>query len=473
MFSVFLLLPVLLLASKHFTNAEVASNHSQIVLSSVFDFETPYIAKCFLSYKKHFQEQPLKYSVTSVFYRTCHHHHHQHLQNDSFSVPIASFTSVGRSLAPAFVATSGIDRLLYSRQLGLAQEVTLVQACTKQSKRAPCLSNPVLTANHGRVISIDHQLRTLANQYIDIPFIHSLANRHTKEFRRHIPSGPKMNSIKEIASVTWPAPVEVLHPCGGNEGKGLLAVIFVFCVVSDISRRMTIRETFGSALKNNSQTEIYFVVGRVDNEAMEDRLQKEAEYYNDILQFDFNDHYFNLTLKSIAMLRWTAVHCSQAKFIFKLDNDCYIRVNPFLKQMTAFSGDTIYGIYRINEPVMRTGKWAIDEWYYPHSTYPPYHAGPYLIPGPAALKLYEAILSEPTQDTIPALPIDDAYITGILPEKINYPRASFTGLRELHDRSYFQKNDRENVKYLSTLTVYFETLGDVDLRRIWRQFGVD
>lgn len=267
MFSVFLLLPVLLLASKHFTNAEVASNHSQIVLSSVFDFETPYIAKCFLSYKKHFQEQPLEYSVTSVFYRTCHHHHHQHLQNDSFSVPIASFTSVGRSLAPAFVATSGIDRLLYSRQLGLVQEVTLVQACTKQSKRAPCLSNPVLTANHGRVISIDHQLRTLANQYIDIPFIHSLANRHTKEFRRHIPSGPKMNSIKEIASVTWPAPVEVLHPCGGNEGKGLLAVIFVFCVVSDISRRMTIRETFGSALKNNSQTEIYFVVGRVDNEA--------------------------------------------------------------------------------------------------------------------------------------------------------------------------------------------------------------
>lgn len=205
---------------------------------------------------------------------------------------------------------------------------------------------------------------------------------------------------------------------------------------------------------------------------MESRLEKESQHFNDILQFDFVDDYFNLTLKSIAMLRWSALHCSKAKFIFKLDNDCYIRVKPFLEQIKSFSGDTIYGIYRMYEPVMRTGKWYIDEWYHPQSTYPPLHAGPYLIPGPVALKLYEAIFSEPTVDTIPALPIDDAYVTGILSEKINIPRKYFSGLRELHDR-YFITNDRENVNYLRSLTVYFETLGDDDLRRIWRQIGVD
>lgn len=268
MISILLLLLPLLFSSQHLTNAEVANNYSEVVLSSVSDFETPYIVKCFLSYKKQFlQTQPLEYSVTSVFYRTNYPYHYHHHHNGTSSVPIASFTSVGKSVAPAFAATSGIDRLLYSRQLGLVQEVTLVQACSNQGKTTLCPSSSVLTANHGRVISIDHQLRTMASQYTDIPFIHPLVDRYKKESIKHIPSGPKMNSIQEIASVTWPAPVEVNHPCGGNEGKGLLVVVFVFCVVSDFSRRMAIRETFGSALKNHSQTEIYFVVGRVDNEA--------------------------------------------------------------------------------------------------------------------------------------------------------------------------------------------------------------
>ena len=50
-------------------------------------------------------------------------------------------------------------------------------------------------------------------------------------------------------------------------------------------------------------------------------LQKEAEIYNDIIQFNFVDHYYNLTLKSMSSVRFVAKYCSKAKFIVKMDSD--------------------------------------------------------------------------------------------------------------------------------------------------------
>lgn len=215
---------------------------------------------------------------------------------------------------------------------------------------------------------------------------------------------------------------------------------------------------------------------------LESRLIKEAHEYNDIIQFAFTDSYYNLTLKSLAVLRWAALHCSQAKFILKLDNDGYIRVKPFISQLRTLSADTAYGINRVNDTVLRSNcscKWSIDKWYYPQSVYPAFHPGPYLIPGNAILPLYETLLSKPSLEVIPALPFEDVYITGILSEKLPLPRALFPGIGMLYDRSYsflfiqIDRKDRENVNYLRTLTIATETIGDADLRRIWTQIGED
>lgn len=124
---------------------------------------------------------------------------------------------------------------------------------------------PDLTIHHKRVISVDRQLRAMAMEYVEQPFIHPLISKHERENSNHTPSGPKMNSVREIASVTWPLLIDVNCSCGGNGGKGLLATVLVYCVAGDFSRRKAIRETFGSALKAHSQTEIYFVVAKVNN----------------------------------------------------------------------------------------------------------------------------------------------------------------------------------------------------------------
>ena len=172
------------------------------------------------------------------------------------------------------------------------------------------------------------------------------------------------------------------------------------------------------------------------------------------------------------MLRWSALHCSRAKFTFKLDTDCFIRVRPFLARLLSFPPDRSYGFNRAHLPVLRSGKWAIDAWYYPYASYPTFNPTVYLLPGQATLPLYEALVGQPTTETIPALPFEDAFVTGILAEKLCLPRATFPGLAVLFDR-LVGTSDRHNVPYLKRLVVVMETLGDEDLRRIWAALGAD
>ena len=41
---------------------------------------------------------------------------------------------------------------------------------------------------------------------------------------------------------------------------------------------------------------------------------------------DFHDTYLNLTLKTTFLLKWVTARCSNAKFVFKVDDDVF--VNP-------------------------------------------------------------------------------------------------------------------------------------------------
>lgn len=113
--------------------------------------------------------------------------------------------------------------------------------------------------------------------------------------------------------------------------------IFVVSDVKNFHRRKIIRETWGNEkkvgyhtfMKIHSQTnhkylnmsetwkgkpihfKIVFILGK--DTSMEPKYQeqvvKEAELYNDILQEDFVEHYSNLTLKSLYILKWASKPC--------------------------------------------------------------------------------------------------------------------------------------------------------------------
>ena len=104
--------------------------------------------------------------------------------------------------------------------------------------------------------------------------------------------------------------------------------------------------------------------------------------------------------------------------------------------------------------------------YYPYRFYPTYQRGAYLIPGKFTTQLYEAVVSEPLrQQSLPALPFDDVYITGILAAKSAIPRAHFEGVVLITDKNV---ND---TRAISDYTVHFNSLCPLKLQKYWNLFG--
>lgn len=57
----------------------------------------------------------------------------------------------------------------------------------------------------------------------------------------------------------------------------------------------------------------------------------ENQFYNDLVQADFIDSYYNNTKKTMASLQWTAQNCHQVPFILFVDDDYYISIKNLLK----------------------------------------------------------------------------------------------------------------------------------------------
>lgn len=68
-----------------------------------------------------------------------------------------------------------------------------------------------------------------------------------------------------------------------------------------------------SVVENSSQqnfsVKVVFLVGRVQNNETQLRINEESEYNNDLIQESFLDTYNNLTLKTVMMLKWVNNNC--------------------------------------------------------------------------------------------------------------------------------------------------------------------
>ncbi len=78
-------------------------------------------------------------------------------------------------------------------------------------------------------------------------------------------------------------------------------------------------------------------------------LESEALEYKDIIQFGFEDVYYNLTLKHIALIRWAHRKCYEAKYILKTDDDVIVNIKYLTKNLKSFqSGMTGHMLYILN-----------------------------------------------------------------------------------------------------------------------------
>ncbi|KAM9224450.1 lactosylceramide 1,3-N-acetyl-beta-D-glucosaminyltransferase isoform 1-T6 [Dugong dugon] len=214
--------------------------------------------------------------------------------------------------------------------------------------------------------------------------------------------------------------------------QDVLLLLFVKTAPENYERRFVIRRTWGneeyvrSQLKANIKT--LFVLGTSSNPLKREELQRqlvwENEMYDDIIQQDFADSFYNLTLKLLLQFSWANTFCPHAKFLMTADDDIFIHMPNLVEYLQTLEqiGVQDFWIGRVHRgaPPIRDkkSKYYVSYEMYQWPAYPDYTAGAaYVISNDVATKVYEA-----SQTLNSSLYIDDVFMglcankMGIVPQ---------------------------------------------------------
>lgn len=259
-----------------------------------------------------------------------------------------------------------------------------------------------------------------------------------------VPRMHDLNSLPEqVRAFIWSMhcreyPLLISQPgmCRKNNSSfGLDSPMLLMAIKSQVGNfenRQAIRETWGrsglvkgESTKKGELVRTVFLLGRQDSSTgphpdLKTLLELENQKYGDILQWDFRDTFFNLTLKDLLFWHWLQQYCPTAVFVFKGDDDVFVRTGALVdylhKQreehnlwraytnetdMDLFVGDVINNAMPNREP---STKYYIPERFY-KGMYPPYAGG-----GGVVYSVSLALRLKEVSERVRLFPIDDVYL---------------------------------------------------------------
>ncbi|XP_041460302.1 beta-1,3-galactosyltransferase 5-like [Lytechinus variegatus] len=204
-----------------------------------------------------------------------------------------------------------------------------------------------------------------------------------------------------------------------KQSENITLLILVKTRVSNIKERNIIRETYGQGIvKYNVSATILFLLGTESeyNSVAQVDLQKEADLHGDILQEDFIDTYYNLTIKTIMGFKWASMSCSNTYFVMSTDDDCIVDVVNLANDLESNTSSTFLSNFALAERAINwkphrdpVSKWHTPRELFSGDTWLPFPRGyGYVVSREVAHLLYQA-----SQKIAPPAPWDDVYC-GIL-----------------------------------------------------------
>ncbi|XP_040197988.1 beta-1,3-galactosyltransferase 2-like [Rana temporaria] len=223
-------------------------------------------------------------------------------------------------------------------------------------------------------------------------------------------------------------------------------VIMVTGRSGDIDSRHAIRETWGNESNYDVEVVRIFLVGLpiLFVKRTQRKLEEESEAFGDIVQQDFMDTYYNLTLKTLMGMEWVVKFCPTASYVLKIDDDMFLNVDYLVHQLLR-PELPVHTNYFTGQIVKNTGpvrgkayKWYVPKDVYPNDTYPPYCAGTgYVFSADMAKKIYDI------SQVIRVISIEDSFM-GICLYELHIPPTApppgiFNGHRIQYNRCRFNK----------------------------------
>lgn len=115
-----------------------------------------------------------------------------------------------------------------------------------------------------------------------------------------------------------------------QKGADVNLLILVTSAPTHREQRLSIRQSWGH-YGIRRDISIGFMLGRTQDQRIEDQLSAENYMYSDLIRGNFIDSYKNLTLKTISLLEWTATNCPNVTYLLKTDDDMFINVPKLLQ----------------------------------------------------------------------------------------------------------------------------------------------
>lgn len=203
------------------------------------------------------------------------------------------------------------------------------------------------------------------------------------------------------------------RPCPGPRPPVLL--LAVKSGAGHGALRAALRDTWAGPGGAGGGVCTLFLLGRAAG--AQGAVLEESRRHGDVLQWDFRESFFNVTLKELLLWRWLAgpAHRSHgsAPYVLRTDDDVFVDVGGVLALLRLlrarpgpapplYMGRAFVGTYPVR---LWWNKYYVPFSLYPDEPYPPYLGGGGYLVSRETLQLFQGASAG-----VPLFPIDDVYV---------------------------------------------------------------